>query len=128
VVGAEQVAHPAVLAVGRAQPVGSLVLRPAGSLVGDQLDRSHLIKTDDHPVLGRLAVQAPRSALVWKSGSGLHFQERVRWWESPAPISVWRSASSLSKIPIPARCAQSLGSDQRVNATPWVSGRARAHG
>ena len=26
----------------------------------------------------------------------------------------------------PARCTWSLGSDQSVNATPWVSGRARA--
>ena len=58
VVGAEQVAHPAVLAVGRAQPLGQLARRPPGAVVGDQLDRSHLVKADDDPVRWALAIQA----------------------------------------------------------------------
>ena len=58
VVGAEQVAHPAVLAVRVAESLGTLLLRPSGVLVRDQLDRAHLIETHDNPVLRAFSVEA----------------------------------------------------------------------
>ena len=71
VVGAEQVAHPAVLAVGRSEPLGPFLPRPAGSLVGDQLDRPHLIEADNDAVLWTFPVQA-------EDAFGLGLEVRVR--------------------------------------------------
>src|ERR671924_385939 len=66
-----------------------------------------------------------RSALAAKSGSGLHVQERVRWCESPASCRIRRSVSAETSIPPSARWSRNFASDQRVSATPWLSGRGR---
>lgn len=57
VVGAEQVAHAALLGVGRAQPLAAFARRPARAVMGDQLDRSHLVKADHDPVVGFGSIQ-----------------------------------------------------------------------
>src|SRR5215207_3370577 len=61
VVGTEQIAHPVRFGVGRAQPLGPLGGRPARPVVGDQLDRPHLVKADHHAVggLGPVEPQDP---------------------------------------------------------------------
>jgi hypothetical protein len=52
--GAEEVAHSVRALVGRPQPLGAPDLRPARTLVGDELDRAHLVEADDRAVGGRL--------------------------------------------------------------------------
>src|SRR5207245_10199186 len=57
VVGAEQVAHPVVVAVGGAQPLGQLAVSPARAVVRNQSDRAHLVKAHDRTIFWRMAVE-----------------------------------------------------------------------
>ena len=89
VAGAERVAHSAVLAVGLAVALGPFALGPPGSLMGISWIGPISSKHTTTPPSGHSRYsERTRSALVWKSGSGLHFHERVRWCETPAAINV----------------------------------------
>src|SRR3954452_23004429 len=68
-----------------------------------------------------------RAALASYSGSGLAFHVRVRWKDRPASASTRPRCAGLTwTMPCSARWSARRGSDQRVNATPWLSGRAPA--
>lgn len=99
VLGTEQIANAVRAFVARTQPLWPFARCPARAVVGDQLDRTHLVEAHHHAVLWLGSVERKNAlGLLGEIRSGLHFQERVRWCDRPAPISVSRSASSLKAM------------------------------
>ncbi len=87
VVGAEPVAHPAVLAVGRAQPLRSFALGPAGSLVGCGIRPASQKRAE--PPAGR-PVPFRRSSIGRglrraETASGSAEQKSLRSWRACGP-------------------------------------------
>ncbi len=124
--GAEEVAHSVRALVGRPQPLGAPDLRPARTLVGDELDRAHLVEADDRAVGGRLPVERDHALGLGtevRVGAPL---PRARALEAESRLDEQRSQPGLGQGSHAGLLEVGAELGDRVSATPWWSGRVRA--